>query len=251
MSSWSKRRRTLYASVVIIVLVGAVFVPAFLIFYKAPSCFDGKLNGAEQGVDCGGSCERLCQSAFLPPSLAWTRFEEVAPRLYNIAAYIVNPNTNAEAIETPYHLALYDGKGILITDTTGTVTIPPHRNTLAFKSAVAVGERIPAKALFEFTAAPDWYKKEDSLSRLVIGDKKYTEDESGSSLLVTLKNPTVYPIGQISVYAVLYDKDGNALGFSKTIVDGVPANGEALAPFTWPISREGKVISIEVLPVVE
>lgn len=251
MSSWSKRRRTLYATVVVIFLVGAVLVPAFLIFYKAPTCSDGKKNGGELGVDCGGSCERLCQSAFLPPSLAWTRFEEVAPKLYNIAAYIVNPNTEGEAIDAPYHLALYDSRGVLITDVTGTVTLPPHRNTLAYKGAISVGERIPTKALFEFTAAPVWRKKSDTLAPLVIGDKKYSEDESGSSLLVTLKNPSVYPIGETSVYVVLYDKNGNALGFSKTIVDEIPAKGETLAPFTWPVNRNGAVISIEVLPVAE
>ncbi len=251
MSSWSKRRRTLYATTVVIFLVGAVFVPAFLIFYKAPTCTDGKLNGGEQGVDCGGSCQRLCQSSFLPPSLAWSRFEEVAPKLYNIAAYIVNPNTEGEAIDAPYHLSLYDAKGVLITDTTGTVTLPPHRNTLAFKGMVNVGERIPAKALFEFTSAPNWYKKVDSLAALIIGEKKYVEDESGSSLLVTLKNPSVYPIGKMSVYVVLYDKNGNAIGFSKTIVDEIAAKSEALAPFTWPVNRKGEVISIEVLPVAE
>ncbi|MEN9913109.1 MAG: hypothetical protein RLY66_517 [Candidatus Parcubacteria bacterium] len=251
MSSWSKRRRTLYATVIVVFLVGVVLIPAFLIFYKAPTCSDNKRNGSEQGVDCGGSCERLCQSSFLPPSLAWARFEEVAPKLYNIAAYIVNPNTEGEAINAPYHLALYDSRGVLITDTTGIVTLPPHRNTLAYKGAVAVGERIPAKALFEFTSAPVWRKKVDTLKSLIIGDKKYTEDESGSSLLVTLKNPSVYPIERISVYVILYDKDGNALGFSKTVVDEIPAKGEALAPFTWPIDRKGAVISIEVLPVAE
>lgn len=251
MSSWSKRRRTLYATVVVVILVGAVIVPGFLVFYKSPTCTDGKKNGSETGIDCGGSCQRLCQSSFLPPSLAWTRFEEVAPKLYNIAAYLVNPNTEGEAVDVPYHLAMYDSRGVLITDTTGTVTLPPHRNTIAFKGAVNVGERIPAKALFEFTAAPNWHKKTDTLSAIVVGDKKYTEDPSGSSLVVTLKNPSVYAIENVAVYAVLYDKDGNALGFSKTIVDEIPAKGQALAPFTWPIDRKGAVISIEVLPVQE
>ena len=251
MSSWSKRRRALYAIVVVVVFVGAIIVPAFLVIYRAPTCADNKRNGNELGVDCGGSCERLCQNAFSPASLAWTRFEEVAPRLYNVAAYIVNPNIEGEATNAPYHFALYDNRGVLITDVIGAVTLPPHRNTLAFEGAIDVGERVPARALFEFTAPPDWHKKSDSLSSLIIGEKKYIEDHSGSSLVVTLKNTSVHPLGRMTVYAILYDKDGNALGFSKTIVDDVPANGEVTAPFTWPIDRMGSVISFDVLPVAD
>jgi hypothetical protein len=251
MSSWSKRRKLIYSLVTLIVIAGAVGLPLFLLFYDRPTCSDGVMNGREQGVDCGGSCERLCQSSFLAPSLAWTRFEEIAPSLYNLAAYIVNPNTDAEALNVPYHIALYDNRGVIITDTNGVVTLPPHRNTIAFQSAINVGERIPAKALFEFTAPPNWNKKKDSLSAVSIGEKKYLEDNLGSSLTVSMRNTSVYPLYNVAVYAVLYDKDGNALGFSKTILDEIPPQQSVLAPFTWPINRQGKVISIEVLPVQE
>lgn len=251
MSSWSKRRKTLYTTVVAIVVIGFIIVPGFYFFYKSPTCSDGIRNGNEQGTDCGGSCERLCQSAFLAPSLAWTRFEEVAPSLYNVAAYIVNPNTSAEAVNVPYRIILYDDRGVIITDTRGSVTLPPHRNTLAFQGAINVGKRIPAKALFEFTSAPNWYKHSDQLAAIAIGEKKYVDDESGSSLTVSLKNTSVYSLVNISVYAVLYDKDGNALGFSKTVLDEIPPQSSVIAPFTWPINRQDKVISIEVLPVAE
>jgi hypothetical protein len=50
---------------------------------------------------------------------------------------------------------------------------------------------------------------------------------------------------------VLYDGDGNAIDFSKTVIDSVPANGgTVVAPFTWPVSHNGQVVSIEVLPVL-
>jgi len=251
MSSWARRRKSVYAGIIAVILIGAVGIPGFLYFYKAPTCSDGVQNGNEQGIDCGGSCEKLCQSSFLSPSVAWARFQEVAPNLYNIAAYVINPNVSAQANAVPYHLALYDDHGILITDTTGTVTLPPHRNTLAFQGAISTGKRIPAKALFEFTAPPEWYKQDDTLQSLTINDKKYSEDADGASLIVTLGNTSVQAIGRLSVYVALYDKDGNALGFSKTIIDQVPGKGTAVAPFTWPQSFDGKVISIEALPVAE
>ena len=251
MSSWSQRRK--FIDVFIVVCIGVILigVPTFYFIYKQPTCFDGIKNGNEQGVDCGGSCQRLCPSAFLSPEVSWTRFEQIVPGLYNVAAYIVNPNIEGEAIGVPYHIALYDDRGILITDVTGIVTLPPHRNTLAFQGAVSLGERIPTKALFEFTQSPDWHKKTDPLSGIQIVDKQYTEDSSGGSLSVTLKNSTAHMIDKFNVGVVLYDKDGNAIGFSNTIIDELNGFTDTVAPFTWPANRGGKVISIEVLPVSE
>ncbi len=251
MTSWSQRRKLIYGGIAALVVCAAIFLLAFFFFYKAPTCFDGVRNGNEQGVDCGGSCQRLCPSAFLAPSVSWTRLEQVAPGLYNVAAYVINPNPTAGAALVPYHVILYDDQGVEITEYDGTMTLPPHRNALAFNGAVSTGKRIPSRALFELTAAPNWLSEADPLAALSVGDKTYSEDASGASLSVVLKDTAVDPVGRTSVYAVLYDKDGNALGFSKTILDGIPAYGSAVAPFTWPSSFGGAVISIEVLPVAE
>lgn len=251
MDSWSKRRKSLIATSIIILILILLGLFWYIFLYKTPTCFDGKQNGRELGVDCGGKCERLCQNNFLSPIVAWTRYEEVAPTLYNVAAYIVNPNADGTALNVPYRMSLYDSEGMLIVETDGVVSLPPHRNTLAFKSAVSVGQSKPVKVFFEFLSVPDWHKSSDPLSLVKIIDKNYTEDEVGSSLSVTLQNDNYLPINNISVHVVLYDRDGNALGFSKTYIDGISANGKTIAPFTWGINRQGKVISIEVLPVAE
>ncbi|MBU6231860.1 MAG: hypothetical protein KGI45_02625 [Patescibacteria group bacterium] len=251
MSSWSQKRRLIYLSIAAIVAVGAVGLPLFLRFYKPPSCFDGVKNGNEQGVDCGGSCQKLCPDAFIPARADWVRFEKMAPGVYNLAAYIVNPNVAGGAHDVPFHIVLFDSSGVPISDVSGTVTIPPHRNTLAFIPNVDVKKSVPIKAIFEFTAPPDWTSETDPLGALSISDLNYTEGASGSSFQATLSNSSVQPIGPLEVYAVLYDKDHNAVGFSKTIVDQVPPGGSAVAPFTWPIDRNGAVISQEVLPVAE
>jgi hypothetical protein len=251
MSSWSQRRKLTYTAIILLLLIGAVGIPAFLYFYTPPSCSDGRRNGNELGVDCGGSCERLCQSAFLPPLVGWTRFEEVAPGLFNVGAYIINNNPDGEARNIPYHVAFYDKDGHLIKDFTGKVTLPSHRNTLAFQGALNLAKRVPAKALFEFTGAPDWNKKADPLSAITIESRDYTEEGSSSALSVGLRNNSVRAIDKLTVYVVLYDRGGNAIGFSKTLIDEIPPGQTVLAPFTWPKSRNGEVVSIEVLPVAE
>lgn len=251
MSSWSSRRKTIYGGTLTILILGVIAIFVFPLVYKAPTCSDGIKNGDELGIDCGGSCQKLCQSAFIPPSTRWVDFEQLAPGIYNVAAYIVNSNPNGQASNVPYHIVLYDKKGIEIVDVPGIVNIPSHRNTLAFLSQVSTGKSIPYRASFEFKSAPDWNKGADQLGSLVIADKKYEDNNLGSSLDVKIRNTSVYPIGRLSVYAVLSDVDKNVVGFSKTVVDGIDPESETSASFTWPTNRQGSVISIEVLPVAE
>ena len=251
MATWSQKRKFTYAFIVIVIIIGAVAFPLFKIFYKAPTCSDGIQNGNELGVDCGGRCTRLCQSDFLAPNVAWTRLEPITSQFYNVAAYIINPNPEGQADNVPYHISLYDKDGMLIIEKSGTVTLPPHRNTLAFLNAVDVGKRIPARASFEFTALPVWYKQADKLTAVSIDSKDYNEDATGSTLKVKLKNNSLADLGTIDAFAVLYDKIGNVIGFSKTIIDTITAGSTVTAPFTWSINRKGEVISIEVLYVAE
>src|SRR5690349_16932968 len=204
MASWSSRRKSLYGSIVVIVIILFIGVPAFYFLYTPPTCTDGFQNGDEQDIDCGGSCVKLCQSAFLPPRVGWggAKFEKVADGLYNLAAYIVNQNVDGAAVNVPYKISLYDSEGILITERQGRMTLPAHRNALAFEPAVDVGKRTPAKAIFEFTNAPEWFKSHDTLDGLSVVDKKYTEDGGSSSLEVTLENRTLYPYQNIDVSVV-------------------------------------------------
>jgi hypothetical protein len=253
MSTWSSRRKSRIAWTIIVVVMVLVVGGYFFFFYKTPTCFDSVQNGNELGIDCGGSCVKLCQSAYLPARIEWggAKFEKIGSNLYNLGALVANPNTNAAAQNAPYRFAVYDTRGLLIIERRGTMNIPAHRNVLVFESGVDMGKRIPAKATFEFTSAPVWFSSEDTLGGLAIADKKYNEDTAGSSLQVTLQNRSQVPIQNITVGVVLFDINGNAIGFSKTIVDSLaPNGGQDIAPFTWPVTRNGQVVSIEAFPTV-
>lgn len=251
MLSWAQKRRLTYGTIAAVFVILVVGLPSFLIFYRAPTCFDNKQNGGEFGIDCGGKCERLCQSSFFASSVAWTRFEMVVPGTYNIASYVINPNTDAEAKEVPFNMSLYDREGMLIITKSGNVTIPPHRNILAFSSLVNVGQSIPSRSTFEFSSPPNWEKKKDSLPYLSVISKDYSEEENRSSLLVKIRNSNSKSVQNLIVFSILYDKEGNVVGFSKTKIDEIGPNSIADAPFTWNYSRDDRVVSIEVLYMAE
>lgn len=253
MASWSTRRKFMYSTLVIFVLIVAVALPAFYFLYKPPTCSDGIMNGNETGIDCGGSCVRLCQSAFVPPQIVWggAKFERVMDGVYNVSSLISNPNVDVGALDVPYKISLFDSNGMLIKEQLGKVNIYPHRNSLAFISAVNVDKRIPSKATFEFTDYPVWFKANDNLDDLAITNKNYTEDENASSLEVTLVNKGLLPYKNVQVSVILSDINDNVIGFSKTTVDSISArSGKEVASFTWPISRNNRVKTIEVIPSI-
>ena len=91
----------------------AVFL---LIFYDKPTCFDGKQNQDESGVDCGGVCEKVCSFQAVKPNIIWSRSFKVSEGIYNAIAYIENPNIRAEAFAVPYVFKIFDERNILISE---------------------------------------------------------------------------------------------------------------------------------------
>lgn len=253
MASWSSKRKTVYGLIVLFIIVFLIALPLFLILYKPPSCFDGKMNGSETGIDCGGSCLRICQSAFLTPKILWggTKFEKIAKGIYNASSYIENNNIYGAVKNVPYKMSFYDSSGLLIADRIGYLDIPPHRNVLAFETGINTKERVPIKATFEFLKPPVWFKSHDELDNLTILKKDYSELNDSSTVNVVLENKGLIPYQNIVLYVVLYDINQNVIGFSRTEVDEVKPKSRENAVFTWPFNRSGQVTSIEVLPFIE
>lgn len=254
MSTWATRRRFMYSTFVIFVLIVLVVIPLFYFFYKPPTCADKIMNGDETGVDCGGSCVMLCQNIFLPPKIVWggAKFEKISNGVYNFASLIINQNVDAGAVDVPYKISIYDESGLMIKEQFGKVTLYPHRSSLAFNPLVNLDKSIPFKATFEFTSPPVWYRAVDELDKLVVLDKKYTEDNDSSSLEVVLENRGLFPYKNIDVAVVLSDINGNTIGFSRTNIDNLNSkNSRETASYTWPINRNNKVTSIDVLPIID
>src|SRR3989344_7966424 len=97
MNQWSIRRKRIILSIIVLAIVVFVGAPIFLLFYRAPTCFDGKWNGDETGIDCGRSCQLLCTAESLPLLLKGDpRVFKIADNIFEIVALIENPNTNGE-----------------------------------------------------------------------------------------------------------------------------------------------------------
>jgi hypothetical protein len=249
---WTLHHKNIYRLAGLTALILFVIVPLFFFFYKPPTCHDGLQNQDEQGVDCGGACVKVCNASFIPPSVSWTKYDQVADGAYNIAAYIVNQNVAGAVLKAPYKMAVYDRQGQLIAERRNTILIPPRHNVLAFENGIMVNESKPYKVSFEFTAPLEWTPAREADRSLIVVDKQYQADPSGDTLQAVIENNALTDVQNVLIYAVLYDGEGNVTGFSRTTVDVIPHQGNTYAVFTWPPTEQSRsVVTTEIIPIVQ
>lgn len=215
-----------------------------------PTCYDGKRNGDEVGIDCGGACTFYCKDELKEPKVRWTRFFEVSPGLVHMVAYIEHSYPTAAARIAPYVFYLYDEKNNLITAREGTTYIGPMGRSAIVETLVPVGNSVPSVPRFTFSGAIPWEKIEPSFSQAVIKtDRTLLEGfDGGTRLTATLDNQSRISFNDVDVVAILYNKDDNAIAVSKSVVASLPLQSSTTVYFTWGDRFENQVARIEVIP---
>ncbi len=222
-----------------------VIIFVYQTLFSAPAmCTDGKQNGQERGVDCGGQCSLLCLGEARPPVVSWARSFETAPQTYTAAAYVQNNNLGAGARRVAYTFQLFDAENKLVVDRAGVADIPPVPTVPIVETGINVGYRSVARTLFSFSSEPVWVKAGE-LPRLAVSGQSLAAD--GSRLQATISNDS-YSDARATVAAVLFDIDGVARAASKSTVT-VPARSSTPIIFTWGQPGQGVVRGeITVLP---
>lgn len=232
--SWARKRKTIYVSGILAVFFVVVVLPAIIYFYKAPTCSDGKMNQNELGVDCGGSCTLLCNSQYVPLNVLWSRFSKIDDGLYNVLAYVENPNINAGASNLDYVFKLYDKQGLLLKERRGRTFAPANKVMAIFETEIATGNLIPDRVEFSFATQAVWLKQDSVESALSVSQTIMSRVDTAPRLTFTLQNKTIKDIKQIEAIGIVYNADGNTVAFSKTIVDNLLGREIREVNLNWP-----------------
>ncbi len=252
--TWALKRQIF----IVIGLIIIIFIFGFLIIYpsfnKAPTCFDGKQNGNETGINCGGSCARACLSQVENVSVLWARAFQVIPGRYNAVAYIVNHNKNVAAEKVSYRFRFADANNVYIGMREGTTFIPPAGNFAIFEPGIGIGNSIPVYTTFEFTEIPNWLQisqeKIDQL-KIAVSNIQLTDEATSPRLSATVKNNSLFIIPNISVIAIMYDAGGNAVSASSTYLNQLAPLSNADINFTWLEPFGSSVVAKEIIPMYD
>jgi len=252
--TWALKRQIFHVIILIIFFALFGFIIAFPSLNQPPSCVDGKQNGDETGVDCGGSCARACLAQVSEPSVLWARAFRVIPGRYNAVAYIVNHNKNAAVQNVSYKFRFADANNIYIGKREGSTSILPGGNFAIFEPGIDIGNSIPVYTTFEFTQTLNWLQvpaeKVNQLKVLVSNIQLFDVDTS-PHLSAVIRNTSLFTISNLGVIAILYDATGNVISTSRTYLNELDPLQSSDINFTWPEPLSGKVVAKEIIPIYD
>ena len=246
MASWSTKRRLIYGGSFVLISALVLLGIFFVIFYHAPTCGDGKQNGDETGLDCGGSCQLICTSDTLKPVVLWSKIFNISGDVYTAVAYVENPNVSSKNPKATYQFSIFDNNNKLITVKDGETNIPKNKKFAIFEFGLVLKNSKPKSAEFEFTSISPWQKdtqKEPQISirhgALLSTTTPYIEG--------TMWNHSLETIPNLELDVFVLDNNQNVIAASRTFVENLLKNSSQDFIFTWPRPFLGEASIITVM----
>jgi hypothetical protein len=240
--SWAQRRRLLIATGIVLVFASLTVLGWYVFLYNPPSCSDGLQNQDERGIDCDGTCVRMC---VIPRVDAlWTRAVKTADGVYHGVSLVKNPLPNGSGTNLSYTMSLYDSGNILVAERRSVVTLMPGETRVVFEPNIVTGERVPVRAFMKVDGGT-WDKRDATPSeiRIILG----TVDEKARTFSATLENMTAAPINNVVADALLYDAAGILVTASETRVAVLGPRERYEAVFTWSEAFPRPIITSDVV----
>ena len=231
---WAIRRRLRIIGIIVASILLFVIVPYWLSHREIPSCFDGKQNQKETGIDCGGSCTLLCKGAAKDLSIIWTKVFPIRPGEYDVVAYVENPNFNISAPAYTYTATLYDANGNEIAKKDSDGFALPSERFVLFAGRMLTGDIQAVKGSIEIHPDFSWITSEKSPVLFSVTDKVLTGADQKPKLTAIIRNLTSDTYRNIDISAIIYDSKSNPIGVSSTRVEKLDPNGSENLIFTWP-----------------
>ena len=244
MSAWGRKRQAVIIGyILLLALIVALFF-YFFVLYNPPSCFDGKQNGLEEGVDCGGACALVCPFAATSPNILWARSFEVGPGVYNMVASVENPNFDLAAT-VDYVIRGYNEANVMVAEIINSVVLSPQEQRIIFHQGVETKNSTIARTFISLDENYQWYKQEAEANPVQMISYRFDRLESAPLLEVVLGNTSVFPVENLEVVAVLFNQDGNVEHSSRTLLDEIAADGESTVFFSWREPFDNYITRVE------
>ncbi len=242
-TTWRYKRKSFIIIFLSLLILGIVAYNVYPYFNREPSCFDFKQNGGERGIDCGGSCAKICSKDILPLEVKFARAIESEPGLFDLVALVENKNKdkNIEGSKIDFLFKIYDKSGQLIKSVPGSSSLPLGQTFPIIVQNIyldfADSGNYISKIILDF-ASQDyaWISANEvyANSFLKAEDINFLINKNNiSQLEVTYRNTTKAIFRDVGVRVVLYGEDGNAIAVNESFIKEVKGSGTGEISFSW------------------
>lgn len=234
-----KRRlkQFLYLCLFLAFWAGIAWLAYVSLFFRPASCFDGKMNQGELGIDCGGPCKTFClaQNLTPPSALGEPLVFQPSSGLVSVLIELKNPNTSTALRQVPYQVTVTgDTGGPLEIKGVASLYASEVRRLVLVRPANGLSGMLDAKLTIATTsaqwAAAETFRKPilDVLSAVTTGDADGTRVEG------TVTSDDALSVTDVTVVALFYDTTGTLLGASQTVLARLAPGASSRFTISYP-----------------
>lgn len=247
---WSTRRKIIYTSTAIILIVVYSLYHFRDVISPAPTCSDGKANGNENGVDCGGSCQLVCVGDTKPLVVEWSSFIKTQENTYDLVALVSNKNVNIDPLSTSYDFVLTNKDGENIFEKKGEIVAPVNSAFPIILQNIHLKDR-PVQMSVSLSSGK-YFKTvlNGNMTLVKVTSKTFEEGKGISRVYANITNNTLNTLLKVRVGVILFDENKNAVGVGETFIDKLDGQEKRQVIWTWNTPFENKPLTVDVYPII-
>ena len=248
--SW-RIRRQLSALLLVFLVIGGFGLWVVARSLPEASCFDGRRNRGEVGIDCGGPCAPCELANPKPLSIFWARSVRASGEAYDAVALVENANDVLSSAAVEYEFTLLDKFGVIGRRPGTTFIYPQERlyivepNIRTSREALQV-EFAVRKVAWQAAGAPR--------PSLVVERRAHVvREENGKMQSVVeaqILNAGPYRFREMEVHVAVFDEAGNVIGANRIVAEDIFPGERRTVRSIWPEPLPGDAARIEVYPRV-
>lgn len=209
--------------IAILILILFLVIIFFILKDNLPEhCFNNIQDSGEQGIDCGGSCSKSCDS-LENLEVLWAKKIAASEKDYHFLSLIKNPNALYGVSHFNYKFIGLDNENKVILERQGEDFILPGENKYLFELNVGDLNNVQSVNLEIANLAWQHFSSYKKPTLLVINREIKNINEGGFNLEVSgrLINDSIYNLRTVGLKVVLFDEQDNAVAFNRTYLGNV------------------------------
>jgi len=228
-------KQAVYGTIYLLFFFLIVFLIYLAFFRPAPTCFDGRQNQGETGIDCGGPCASCEIKTLSPVEPNWIKYFSNDNQTV-IAAEIKNPNPKWAADSFSYIFDVYGENGAKLKTLT--------KNSFIYAGEIKYLVEVPDVDFKNITSVKisfsniNWVTADEFTKPTVQAREIKTEPASQDPNRVTVSgfiaNNNAFPLSKVRIIGFLFNSGGLQISASKTELENIAAFKEELFKLNFP-----------------